>query len=740
MSPLLAALLVLTEPGGSREPSLTMSNGLVQVTVTGVNGSRRAGSVTQLLDLATGIDLTCGKEFASIHCGPFVPVDGSLTLVSPTEALFQSTSMRALPSTETIPVALQVRYRLVGRGVEIEIGMTAQGVTELESTFDADFYAEAFNTLTFRNQTATDRVVQLSTGSGSLRISSDQVVELARNDGLLEASMVFPNPAWSVLALNNQPEPCDKYLSLRLFDWEHPREMATGPILHSTLPAGYSRKFLVSLSLDPSFCPVFLSDHPDGLERSAAWMMDDIPFRHPPDTTLWCFSTTSSGGEYITAWMIELMEEHPDLRMNWLILPDAILGPNCDSMWAEQGFEESWSHWHCTWRIATLAPQAYLQWLVNIQDDVYPWADRVTLGNHGYHHTPSPDSAWDPFHEFILYQPAEHMERFEVVRQDLDAMGLDTAQVRVIRYPGHRTSLSGLMAVIKYGYDFYCNGIRWYESMGGQPFWDQYLSHYVSPYGEIWGSNTVWWADYQMMYNCSYLSTVMNRGKFGLLGAHPVNMWNGGNPAAYARMDSLCSSLEEDYPNFGWLLPEEYADFLHETALIHFDYIHTQPAGITAGFTGQATLGQTMVAFLPTPQPTILGVTVDGQPAAWLVRPGGRLFCTLPGLTGGTHVFEAEFSTVGAGGGHDEPLPGAVLSGGSPFSGDAVLTASGLVPGTPVELAVYDLAGRRALDLDLIPEGSTETIIIPMDGMPSGVYIFRLDAPGAGALRLIRLN
>ncbi len=716
---ILASNLWWTSGGLPERDPVVLSNDFLEATVVSSAESHPAGSITVLKDLQTGVDLAADGCIGSLSCGSYSPMDGQLTVLSDTEAVFSSPGMTDGPGT--LPVSIEITYRLVGRGLEIEIGIEAQSSAELEDPLQMPFDLGAFDEAAFCNQAGDDREVMLTGTHGLLRISGDQVVRLEGGTGLPGACVVFPNPALGLLALDDAPPPAGPCLYLRLFDTEPPRETATGPMLHSLLPAGFEAQFFARFALESDFSPAYLSAHPSGLERTASWMLDDIPFRHPPDTTLWAFSESSAGGEWVSAWLIALLESHPAMKMNWIILPDAILAPNCDSMWAEPGFEESWSHWHSNWRLAEFAPSDFRQWLLNIQDDAYPWAGQVSLGSHGYHHTPSPDSAWDPFHEFITYEPEEHLERFRIIRSDLGAIGLDTTLVRALRYPGHRTSLSGLWAAAAYNYDFYCNGIRWYEQMGGEPFIDQYISHYETPAGDIWGSNTVWWGDYPPA-PYEYATTVLQRGKHALLGSHPDRMFGWGNPSVFGSIDSICTVFEQ-FPNFGWLFPEEYGRFLEETSGIRFDSIRRSGSLITAGFSGGASPGLTMVVeLLPNDSP--IGAFLDGAPTPWELR-GTRVFAVLPALAAGDHLFEFVLTDL-----VDIDPPETVgsvsIRAANPSSGRIHYMAVGLEAGGEYSLFVFDCAGRLSSETTITSPGESAEGSIEMPGAPSGVYFLVL--------------
>ncbi|HRW78675.1 MAG TPA: hypothetical protein P5207_08410, partial [Candidatus Sabulitectum sp.] len=103
------------------------------------------------------------------------------------------------------------------------------------------------------------------------------------------------------------------------------------------IPAGQVEEYYIRFSMDELFAPVFISGHPFGAEHSAGWMIDELPFVHPPEGWIWSFTTVSSGDEPTAAGLTSLLEDHPLMKMNFLILADAILTPNRDSVWFEPG-------------------------------------------------------------------------------------------------------------------------------------------------------------------------------------------------------------------------------------------------------------------------------------------------------------------------------------------------------------------------------------------------------------------
>lgn len=701
----------------------TLENAHMRAVITPGLYGVRAGSLLELVDKQTGVDLADGRQFGGIQCEEFIPQDGLLELHSPTQATFTSPGLIDYGSGDELPIALSIDYVLAGRGLDVTICVTSTDEAELEHPLEVDFSAQYFDTVSFGNQsTSCERVAALDGTHGLLRVSGDQEVGLRRANSDLEARWLFPNPAKAVIAVNDFAGKA-RFVSLRMFDTEPPRENCAGPDLHSLLGAGSSSRYHARLTLNPQERPSYISAHPDGYERTASWILDELPFVHPGQGYIWGYSVTPDGDEIVSALLIQLLQDHPTMVMNWLLIGDLILEANCDSMWYEPGYEDSWSHWHSTWRVSTLATPEYRQWLLNIHNDIYSWADRVRIGCHGYHHTPSPDSAWDPYHEFITYEPEEHVERFAVIQEDLLNIGFESGQtLRTIRYPGHRTSLSGLWATIGSGFRFYCNGVRWWEDMGGEPFWDQYLSKYETPEGRIWGSNTVWWGDYAGQCPYEYLTTVMDRGKHALLGSHPIAMWAGGQPYAYDRIDSLCTSLEEEHEHFGWLFPEEYGLFLEECYQVGVDSLRSGNGWNRLYFTGSTSRGQYALCRIPE------GVTPDyarinsvGVP--WELRDGGRVFVDIEGLGWDNHVLEVAWTPEGLED-EEESGPDLRMSCRNPTAGRTQVIVGG-AGGVPVTIGLYDLSGRKQLTRQAAGSGSggRATASLDLSGLPAGIYI-----------------
>ncbi|RKZ04650.1 hypothetical protein DRQ21_01960 [Candidatus Fermentibacteria bacterium] len=705
-----------------------IGNQWISVGVTDKTEVVRAGSIVYLKDSYSGVQLAGQGQISGMNTGSWIPAAGSVSLLNDTTLSFHTDHFTN--GSASMPVDLTVTYTVVGRGLEIAYRIEYLQDVEFWDPLDIDFHLAGWDNIEISNQTVVDETFSLDGSSGYQRFSGDQLFRLTGGENP-EALFVLPNTAKGIAVVLDDGNP---YLSIRVFDTENPRENAQGPVLHSVVGAGEVDEYFIRFSMDEFFAPVFISGHPQGAERSSAWILDELSFVHPSQGDLWGFSVDSLGDEAVSAGLIRLLEEHPTMTMNWLLLPDGILEGNKDSIWFEPGYEDSWSHWHGTWRFSTEAPPEYLQWLRNIQNNVYPWADRVRMGNHGYHHTPNADSIASGMHEFITYEPVEHQERFRMIFQDINACGLDTSMVRVLRYPGHRTSLSGLQAIIDHGFTFYCDGWRIPDWYAGKPFRNQWITRYQTPNGRLWGSNSVWWGDYQMMYPTCWLAEVMDKGKFGLLGCHPISMLGavGGSmtPEAYIRIDSILTSLENDYDNFIWLFPSEYGDFLENCFNIRVDQLRGSGSDLELCMTGSIPEGLTVCAVLDTLD-QVQTVKLDGASVGWELRSGGRLFAVLPEATYGEHTVSIQINPLGTAdeaGGTSGTVSVRVQS---PSSGKSFsVMVDGVGGGDLFMLQVHDITGRVIDSRQLVYTGSVYSIDM-QNPLPSGVYLVSVSSGAA---------
>jgi len=115
----LSSAMSAASPQAVRHPSdVTISNGVLEATMAAsACGETRAGSVISLVICSSGEDLLCGGDFGSFRCGSLVPYDGSIDVVSDSEAVFTAPGLRSGSGSAILPVQVTGRFRLAGGGV-----------------------------------------------------------------------------------------------------------------------------------------------------------------------------------------------------------------------------------------------------------------------------------------------------------------------------------------------------------------------------------------------------------------------------------------------------------------------------------------------------------------------------------------------------------------------------------------------------------------------------------------------
>jgi len=178
-------------------------------------------------------------------------------------------------------------------------------------------------------------------------------------------------------------------------------------------------------------------------------------------------------------------------------------------------------------------------------------------------------------------------------------------------------------------------------------------------------------------------------------------------------------SLEADYPNFLWLFPAEYGDFLEDCFNIRVNSIRGEAPSLSLSLTGEIPEGLTFCAFLHVDD-QVTSVTLDGTSIPWELREGGRLFAVAPEKPWGQHVFEVTVCPMGIESGG--PYSGFGVISPCPSGGRSVhVLVSGLETGSPVEIQVHDISGRMVIREDAVLT-SGEVHVQPEEALAPGMY------------------
>jgi hypothetical protein len=282
-------------------------------------------------------------------------------------------------------------------------------------------------------------------------------------------------------------------------------------------------------------------------------------------------------------------------------------------------------HWvdaHGPYQIITKAPQSYIDFLKSIENHTlrYGWENRVELGVHGYHHSPSLFEP-DPKHEFCYYDPEGDSLRINKIISEYYQSGLTSASLKFIRPPGMDFSKSIIDLTIDKGF-VYFNA----PYTGGQPFNAFMLKRNSNI---MWMVRTTWWADYDSAWSTDRLIAVLNQGHIGDIGGHPEAVFYKGADSSYQRLKKIFDSLETRYPNVGYLFPDEYADNATSIYNKKITTVERQNKNIVFQFHGTTDSGNTVVYL-----GTCDNVLINGKAVNFKIY-NGTTYAILPKISEG---------------------------------------------------------------------------------------------------------
>jgi hypothetical protein len=552
---------------------------------------------------------------------------------------------------------------------------------------------------------------------------------------LRHLSLVFPNPYQSLVTVT------PKALKQFTFSWHvlaatEPFKAVEpkGPALASVLPAGMKLYRQTELRVshgdgaasDATDPIAYFSPFPNGYDQVIAMTFDDIPFE------TWVYPRSGHDpNARIQKYLIRLLEDHPDMKMGWIILLDSILSET--DLGNPDYTPGQWWTAHGPRRILTHAPLDYLKWLRTIDQGnvVYGYEARVRLGSHGYHHTP--EMLFGNNWEFQSYDPVFNDSTFSTIVNEYNALGLGSNSRRWIRFPGFYFTRATVDALIKYGwvlFDYW--GI--YDKLPWMLFY--------SEQGHIWGIGTYWEGDTPQPY--SVMDKILGAGQLCHTAGHPYKWfkWFDGDPeAAYAQISQMFRQAEENYPNLGYMFPDEVGLFANETYELHGIETAGAADSLAFSFFGSAESGQTIVVEWPTDTPQPASVTIDGQRVRFLEHRGSHLVIILPQLADGEHVAGVSPIVSGVPTQHAPHLaPELYQNVPNPVTSETMIRYR-VSEAADVDLAVYNVLGEKVAELveERKDPGTYEAYWNGRDAagreVASGVYFYRLNVGDATRVR-----
>jgi len=621
----LALLLLLTRQGATQsrpfysDPKYRLQYLFTQLTAYGQIWESHREPVTPLFNNDDDVLL--------VRSGDYQP--SPFTIVPSPDNTLQIVSECMQGPEGSLPLRTRITYELKRNRLRILYRFEATATVEMRDGLDIRIMSAKWKRIQSRNHYSDLEPIQCDDREQDHHHALQQVYEFSAERRRLV--LLFPNPYHSLVSISERAP-------LLLFHWHIlpassliKAQPPKGPGFASVLEKGFVLErelqlFVINHVDQPLPFPLaYLSPYPNGYDQLITIGLDDIPF----------YRWTIPGDDNDTPvqrQLIALLRNHPLMKMSWLMVPDAIIeAPDLANPAYPSG---AWWQAHSVHRILTAAPEAYKQWLRNIDlhRRVLGYEDRVALGNHGLHHTPEREYGlnW----EFQYYDPVFCDSTFSAIVREYDQLGLSSASRQWIRFPGFLFSRSAIDALIKnrfvlFDYDKGAIGAPWI--------------FFLAPQGRIWGLQVQWEGDTPQPY--SVMDQALSRGMVCHCAGHPGAWFREGDPAAFARLDSLFFAAERNYPHLGYLWPDELARFAEQTARLQATDLEYTARMVTFSFFGQ-TDGQSLYVEWPKQNALPSHAFVDDQEAGLpLEYRNARLICRLPKLPAAEHRIRILFPT-----------------------------------------------------------------------------------------------
>jgi hypothetical protein len=384
-----------------------------------------------------------------------------------------------------------------------------------------------------------------------------------------------------------------------------------------------------------AYCEVYAGEH---FKNYGPWLLGDNPWQQKEfnfktsadDTMLTVYARLQDAKGYVFFDDIQLKPSGGDtnlLKNGGFEL--------VDSGYRYDNARRHWTDAHGPERIITKAPQSYIESLQRMEKHtlLYGWEDRVEIGCHGYHHSPSvfePDPKW----EFQYFDPFGDSLRLECIFSEYYKMGLTKASLRFWRSPGFAYTKSLLDVLVDKGFVFFDA-----LNPGGAQF-----GAFMLQRGDrrMWSVENAWWADYeaQSANPTDRLFSIVTHGHLGVIGGHPEGVYadyGDSSSKAYHRFTGILSALKDSCPTLGFVFPDEYADNADAIYKLRIESVERSGSGVTLRFRGNSKAGNTVVY-----QGKCRKVSFNNNPIAFQeIR--GVTYATLPADSSGSGsvVFES---------------------------------------------------------------------------------------------------
>ncbi len=719
----------------SERGNLILENQEIRVEInTSENASKAFGEIISFQH--RGIDYITESDVGfAIKAGAFVPKSGELSEVSPTSAKLISRTL-VNPQGENLPVITTTLYQLLASGLKIDLTFTVTDTVDFIDGLNLRYTSTSWDTVVSRNQSGIDATIPVLQSGKVYYEALNQIYEFSNQDKQL--NLLIRNPYQSMANLNNRRKRIIDFDLIVLWAIEPLKaKEPKGPKLASMIVPGVELRRELELILGNRFPATsipenyhfYFSAYPNSSEQIIAMAFDDIPFKR------WVYPLSSDDPNTpVQKYLIRLLEDHPKMKMSWVVVPDPITSPG--ALATPDYPKGEWWNAHGYNRLATAAPDYYKKWLLDIENDrvILGYEHRVRLAAHGYHHTP--EMEWDPAHEFQYYDPYGHEMTIRKMKEDYEMIGLTKKSLRWFRFPGFKHTRSTIEALIRHDFILF-DSDRYYRYPP--------VVLYYSDEGKIWNISVGWEGDSPTPY--SRMHDILSRGKIVMTAGHPYRWFDYGSDEAYAKRSEQFSKAASDFPQLDYLFPDDIGTFADET----YDLANFSQTVIDSSyyfsFSGKTTLGQTIVLETQQQISTHRKARIDGMDVESQRVDGDKIFFVLPELGPGPHLFEVPFAS--------EPVdPDALITdfhlfpnSPNPFSGSTNFLIRLRREGT-ISLEIFDLLGRKVKTLLLNQRLETGFFELTWNGRTdsgeraaNGVYIARMVAEmSQQTIKLVKLR
>lgn len=373
-----------------------------------------------------------------------------------------------------------------------------------------------------------------------------------------------------------------------------------------------------------------------------------------------------------------------------------------------------WSDAHGIIHLPTKATKEYLNFLIRIEKDslLYGWEDRVRLGSHGYHHTPSlyepdiPAPGW----EFQYYDTKGDQLTIKRIFEDTYKIGLTKKSLRYIRCPGIKYTKSLVDILVDSGFVFMD------PSLKKNNFHSCFIQRGKN---RLWTVNVHLWADIQAKDTPNKLISNLSLGHLGHIGGHPENVFLDAKKENYQLFSDLITQCETKFPNMGYVFPDEYAD--NANSIYDLEFVSVTEEGELLKFVFKGAIKKGVSINLAG---TCSNALFDGKNIKFKISNNCSYF-PLPESPDSIHTLEIKNALIAVDfqwnntNSYKHLQPAVKIINGKIFLN--LKTACGF------SFEIYNLQGKKLFSSqpEYYPKPGIKTIIFNSKLVSKGMYVFR---------------